>query len=156
MSISLLSPSGRPMVELGGQTSWRQHVKGDIVVSYQWLDRPDIDPEGPHPCMVLFPASRRMDGGAYVIPQRNAFAFANADGSPSAHLMGTAFKAAHTLGFFPDQSTVFRIIDAIVEGMRDLVDMPSSQPGELNLKKLIQGIEATAKVNGKTIAEDLI
>ena len=144
------------MVQLGGERAWRQFVKGDIVVSLQWIDRADIDPDGPHPCMVLFPTSARMDAGAYVIPQKNAYAFCEKDGSPTAHLLGTAFKAAVTMGFFPDQSTVHRVIDAICEAMADLVRMPSDQPLALEVKKASQGIELSAKVNGKTIAEGVI
>ncbi|MGC3944608.1 MAG: hypothetical protein QM762_08825 [Chryseolinea sp.] len=144
------------MACLGGEHAWRQFVKGDIVVSLQWLDRPDIDPEGPHPCMVLFPRELRMDGGAYVIPQRNAFAFAERDGSPTAHLMGTAMKAAITMGFFPDRFVMYRVVDAIVECLGDLVQMPSSQPAALDIQRAIQGIELTAKVGGQTVAEGLI
>lgn len=144
------------MACLGGETSWRQFVKGDIVVSLQWLDRPDIDPEGPHPCMVLFPKNLRMNGGAYVIPQRNAFAYADNKGNPTGELMGAAFKAAHTMGFFPDESTVFRIIDAIVEAIGDLVRMPSTQPGELDVKRVVHGIEATATINGRKLHEELL
>lgn len=154
--MNILAPSGLPMVQLGGDRAWRQFVKGDIVVSLQWIDRPDIDPDGPHPCMVLFPRSSRMDAGAYVIPQKNAFAFCEKDGSPTPHLMGTAFKAAGTMGFFPDQSTIHRVIDAICEAMADLVRMPSTQPLALEIKRAAIGAELTAKVNGKTVAEGTI
>lgn len=154
--MNILGSTGLPMVQLGGDRAWRQFVKGDIVVSLQWLHRPDIDPDGPHPCMVLFPRTLRMDGGAYVIPQRNAFAFCERDGSPTAHLMGTAFKACHTMGFFPDQSTVHRVIDAICECLGDLVSMPSTQPDALEVQVQRMGVELSASINGKTIAEEVI
>jgi hypothetical protein len=154
--MNILGSTGLPMVQLGGDRSWRQFVKGDIVVSLQWLHRPDIDPDGPHPCMVLFPRNHRMETGAYVIPQRNAHAFCERDGSPTPHLMGTAFKACHTMGFYPDQSTVHRVIDAICECLGELVAMPSTQPDALEVQTARMGIEMSASVNGKTIAEEVI
>lgn len=156
--MNILGSTGLPMVQLGGDRAWRQFVKGDIVVSMQWLHRPDIDPDGPHPCMVLFPVSRRTDAGAYVIPQRNAFAFCDRAGNPTPHLMGTAFKAAITMGFHPnqDQSAVYRVIDAICECLGDLVSMPSTQPDALEVQAKRMGVELSASINGKTIAEEVI
>jgi len=157
MSASILGPSGMPMVQLGGERAWLQRVKGDIVCCFQWLDRSDIDPEGPHPCMVLFPAVRRMETGAYVIPQRNAYAFADKHGNPTPHLLGSAFKAAMDMGFYPDSMTVHRIVDVIVEGLADLVKMPSEQHADLNTRKAEHfGIEASAKVNGRTIHQEVL
>ncbi len=157
MSTSILGPTGQAMVMIGGERAWKQRVIRDVVCTYQWLDRPDIDPDGPHPCMVLHRRDATHDHGAYVIPQRNAFVYAEKDGTPTMALMGSAFKAAVTLGFFPDQSTVHRIIDVIVEGIGDLVTMPSDQPGEFNMRKLERfGIEATAKVNGQTIHQEVL
>ena len=67
-----------------------------------------------------------------------------------------AFNAAQTLGFFPDQSTVFRIVDIIVDGLADLIRMPSDQPGSLEVKRAILGIEARARVNGQVVHEELL
>jgi hypothetical protein len=157
MSTSILSPTGQPMVMIGGERAWKQRTIRDIVCSFQWLDRPDIDPEGPHPCMILHRRDNTMDRGAYVIPQRNAYAYATPSGEPTPQLMASAFLATTQLGFHPDTSTVHRLIDIIVEGLADLVLMPSTQPGEFDLRKYgVHGIEATAKVNGKTIHQELI
>ena len=65
-------------------------------------------------------------------------------------------NAATSMGFYPDQSTVFRIVDVIVDGLPDLIRMPSDQPGQLDIKRAIHGIEATAKVNGNVIHQELI
>lgn len=153
MTGSILGPSGSQLVELGGERSWRTRVKGDIVVSFQWLD---IGGEDPEPCMCLFPANRRMDTAAYVIPQRHAHAYATSDGGATPQHVGTAFKAAIHMEFFPDKTTVHRIMDAIVENMPDLIEMPSDQPGALDIKRAILGIEATAKVNGRTVVSEVL
>lgn len=149
----LVGPNGTSLVGFGGDRAWRQYPKGDIVVSMQWLDLGGE--HGPEPCMCLFPAHRRMDGGAYVIPQRNAWAYADNKGNPTPQLLGAAFKAALQMGFFPDRSTVHRIFDAVLGYMTELKDMPSDQPGELNLKRAIAGIEAEMKINGRTVATEV-
>lgn len=153
----LLSEFGRPLVELGGTRAWRQYVKGDIVVSLQWLDVGGED--GAEPCMALFPAHRRMDTGAYVITQGRAHEFALPNGAPTPALLRAGFMAAAQLGFHPDKSTVHRFIDAIVESIADLIRMPSQSPHAADdaaaARKTVAGIEAVAKVNGKTFAEAL-
>lgn len=151
---SILSPRGQRMVELGGERAWLQRVKGDIVVSYQWMQIPGK--KLPHPCMTLFPAVLKMDGGAYVIPQDNAYEYGDNRGGPTPHLLTAALNAATSMGFFADQFTVFRIVDIIVEGLSDLIRMPSEQPGSFNIERSVLGIEARAKVDGRVIHEEVI
>jgi hypothetical protein len=151
--MSILGASGQNWVELGGDRSWEQRVKGDIVVSYQWLMAGKKEPQA---CMVLFPTVPKMDGGAYAIPQDNAYEYSDSTGGPTPYLLTAAMNAATTMGFFPDQSTVFRIVDIIVDGLADLIRMPSDQPGQLDLKRIVHGIEATARVNGNVIYQELI
>ena len=150
---SILSARGQRHIELGGDRCWEQRVKGDICVSYQWLD---IGKKEPAACMVLFPTTLKLDGGAYAIPQDNAWEYADSKGGPTPYLLTAAFNAAATMGFFPDRSTVFRIVDIIVDGLPDLVRMPSEQPGELNIERMILGIEAQAKVGGKVMHQEVI
>lgn len=150
----ILGSTGRPWVEFGGARAWRTYTKGDIVCSFQWVDVGDESGE-PQPCMCLYPVVRKMDGHVYVIPQGNAFAYADSKGNPQPQLMGSAFKAAAMMGFHPDKSTVFRIMDVILECLPDLVKMPSSQPVDLNVKRRTLGVEVTAAINGRTLAEVL-
>lgn len=152
----ILGARGTPLVQIGGDRAWREFTKGDIVASLQWLDRADIDPEGPHPCLILRPLYRKEDAGVYVIPQRNAYAYATRDGGPTPHALGAAFKAAIEMGFFPEQTTVHRILDLIVEVMPDLIRMPSMQPDSLEVKRAVQGIEISASIAGKTVAQEVI
>ena len=157
MSASILGPNGNPYVELGGDRAWLVRTIGDMVVSYQWLHRPEIDPDGPHPCMCLYAANRRTDTGAYVIPQRNCYWYADRHGNPTPDLLGTAFKACIYLGFDRnDKFAARRMMDVIVEGIPDLIRMPSEQPGALDMKRLIHGIQASAKVNGRTVNEEVL
>jgi hypothetical protein len=156
----ILGTSGRPMVELGGTNALKQFTKGDIVCSLQWLDLGNED--GPEPCAALFPAVRRMDTGAFVVPQAKAFEYFTRDGHPTGQLMGAAFKAAIQMGFHPDKSTVHRVIDVLTDAAPDLVRMPSSLPASVQEairkegERNVMGIEATASVNGKVVVEKVI
>lgn len=151
---SILGATGANWVECGGDRVWEQRIKGDICVSYQWLD---VGKKEPQPCMVLFPVVPKLNsGGAYAIPQDNAYEYSDATGGPTPYLLTAAMNAATSMGFYPDQSTVFRIVDIIVDGLPDLVRMPSDQPGALDIQRAIHGIEATAKVNGQVMYEELL
>lgn len=150
---SILGASGQNWVELGGERTWEQRTKGDIVISYQWLM---VGKKEPQACMVLFPVVPKLDGGAYAIPQENAYEYSDKTGGPTPYLLAAALNAATSMGFFPDESTVFRIVDVIVDGLADLIRMPSDQPGQLNIERMVYGIEATAKVNGQVVRQELI
>lgn len=153
MTASILGPNGSPMVELAGDRAWMKRVIGDIVCSFQWLD---IGQEEPTACMCLFPAARHMDTAAYVIPQANAHVYATSKGEQSPALLGLAFKAAHHMGFFPDQSTVHRIMDIVLEGIPDLIRMPSAQPATLHIARARLGIEAQASINGRVVNQEIL
>ena len=158
---SILGPNGTPMVDLGGERAWRQRVIGDVVCSYQWLDlrawgEPGAEDE-PEPCMVLFPALRRMETGAYTIPQRNAYVYADNKGRPTEWLFRAAHAACETLGFSSwDKSAYMRVLDVIVEGIPDLIQMPSTQPTALEVRRPVAGIEIKATAAGQMLHAEVI
>jgi hypothetical protein len=154
VSGSILGPSGGKFVELGGERAWLTRNIGEFVCSFQWIDLDDG--EDPHPCMCIFKANRALDVVPYVIPQRNAWAFASNTGGPSPHAIGAAFKACMTMGTFPAQDTVRKLVDVIVEGIPDLIRMPSDQMAGLETRRTFYGMEATAKINGKVVREEVL
>lgn len=157
--MNIIGTSGRPMVELGGTFVWRQFIKGDLVISFQWLDlREQGAGDGPEPVMSIFPAHRRVDTGAFVVPQAKAFEYLDSKGNPTPYLLGAAFKACVAMGSEPDKSTVHRIMDAIYEALPDLIKMPSAAPAEIanRQKRVVRGIEATATVNGHVVQEAVL
>lgn len=162
-TLTLLGPTARPMVALGGASAWRQRVIRGIVCSYQWLDlRPHGYPDTPEnanvACMCLFrPGS--MARGAYVVPQANAFEYGDNRGNPTPHLAKAAFMAAEQLGFdMRDKHAIRNVMTIILEGIPDLIDMPSEAPNntETQVRRAILGIEATAKINGKTVHTEVL
>ncbi len=160
---SILGPTGLPIVDLGGSRAWRQFTKGDITCSLQWIDlqafNPDYEEEGPVPCMCLFHAHRRsIETSTYVIPQSAAYKFIRTDGQgPTIYFNNAVALAVIEMGFGPnDKSAMYRVIDLIRDHLPDLFAMSGQQPAELDIKPQIMGIEATVKVNGKTVKQELI
>lgn len=150
----ILGPKGSPMVEFGSTRAWRVYTKGDIVCSFQWIDIGHESGEA-QPCMCLYKATPSADRGVYVIPADNAHAFATNKGGATEQLLGSAFKAAVQMGFFPDRFTVKRIIDVILDAMEDLIRMPTAQPAALDLKAPTMGIEVSVKQGDRVIHEAL-
>lgn len=161
--VSLLGPNARPMVGLGGANAWKQREIKGIFCSFQWIDLrghgfEDSLDHAAVACMCLFrPAS--MGKGTYVVPQPLAFQYGDKNGNPTSHLFTSAFAAAEQLGFdMRDKHAIRTIIDIIIEGLPDLILMPSEPPegSEAAAKLVVHGIEATAKVNGHTIHAELL
>lgn len=159
---ALLGPSGLPYVDLGGERALKQVTKGDVTMSLQWIDlhasNPDYDEEGPVPCMALFHAHRRtLETSAYVIPQTAAFKFVRSDGQgPTAYFANAVALATLEMGFGPnDKSAQHRVIDLIRDHLPDLFAMSGEQPADLTVARALMGIEATVKVNGKVIKQEV-
>jgi hypothetical protein len=157
--IALLGPNARPMVGLGGSEAWKQRTIGGITCSFQWIDLSARGLEAANACMCLFNANRGMKPGSYVIPQQNAWQFGDKAGHPTTHLFSSAFALAEQLGFdMRDKSAIRKAIDIIIEGLPDLILMPSEPPNapEVIVREAIRGIEATARVNGRVVHQEVL
>jgi hypothetical protein len=159
----LIGPNARPMVQLGGKISWRtRQIKG-IYISFQWLDLrghgfEDTPDHACVACMCLFRPGV-ANKGAYIVPQPLAYQYGDKKGNPSAHLLASAMLAAQQIGFdMRDRQAYKAIIDIIIEGLPDLILMPSEPPADHEAHHLrpIVGIEATAKINGKAVHEEVL
>lgn len=156
---TLLGPSARPIVAIGGDSSWRSRYFKDvgILCSFQWLDLSADGHESCTPCMVLLrPTSQHK--GAFVLPQANAYLMANNASAPLQHLRDQAMNVVLTLEMAGTRQDIHRIMDIILEGLPDLVDMPSEPPESAGaiIKQHFHGIEARAKVNGLTVHAEVL
>lgn len=137
-------------VMLGGDKAWKQRVLGDIVISYQWING--------EPAMILFPKKRpTLESGAFAVALSAAFQYVKSNGDPDLnYIMPQAFQAAKVMGFFPDKAIITRIIDAITDGIPDLVEMPPIRPGydEQKSKEVIG--EMNIKQDGRVIRTEEI
>lgn len=134
---------------LGGEKAWRKREHGDLVISYEWLNN--------EPCMCIFPKIRRQDHqGALVIPIESAHKYVESNGYPNVeYTTGMALQACIHMGMLPEKSTIHRIIDAIADGLPDLVDMPPEPPAH-QIDKIDTAPtvgDLSIQVDGETILE---
>lgn len=130
-----------PMI-LGGEKAWKVYSKGDLVVAFHWLNE--------EPAMFIYPKNASsMQRTAFVIPIESAFKYANANGYPTPYAAQMAHKCAEVLGLFPDRFLVTRIMDVIMEGIVDLIEMPP-EPVGLNAQDTQAVGELLVKVDGQT------
>lgn len=135
------------MIELGGTKAWKVKLKGDVVIAYHWVNN--------EPAMCLYKKGAMLVNrpGAFVIPLESAFKYAESKtGMPTPYAIKRAVTAAEVMGFFPDRSTVIRIVDAILDGLVELIEMPP-EPTGLNRKDTDAVGEILLKIGGKTVVE---
>lgn len=131
-------------VQLGGDKAWKVYPKGDIVVSFQWVND--------EPALILYPRkSMAATPGAFVLPLESAFKYADAKtGGPTPYCIRMAHKAAEVMGVMNDRFMLHRIVDAIMEGMLELIEMPPKPTG-LNQQQTAELGEIVLKRDGRTI-----
>jgi hypothetical protein len=136
------------MIELGGAKAWKVRLKGDVVVAFHYVNG--------EPALVLYKkpgVGTTNRPGAYIIPLESAYKYADAkSGLPTTYAIRQAVIAAEQIGFFPDSFTVTRIIDAIVDGLIDLIEMPPEPQGMSQKQAEVVG-EMIVKCGGRTIKE---
>ncbi len=132
------------IVMLGGKNCRFLRVKGDIVVSYQYVND--------EPAMVLFPKGRSGPGiGALIVCLSAAYKYANNDGYPTLYLIEQAARAAEQMGMGTHYYTIHRIADVILDGLEDLVRM-QPEPEDVKEKRAPMG-EIVIKQGGRTVME---
>lgn len=132
---------------IGGDKAWRKYRKGDIAIAYHWVNG--------EPAMVLFPGNRTASPliTPFVIPLSVGHQYVNSDGHPNlVNAMSAAIDAARCLGMAPEMSTIHRIIDAIVEGMPDLVCMPPEPAWAQDVGPKVDG-ELSITRDGEKVVE---
>lgn len=112
------------------------HQFGEMMVVYTWLND--------ERAMVLVPAYRK---GApwFVVMESAAYKYDN-----PVYLARMAAKAAEVLGMQESRNTAFKLANIIIEGLPDLIRMPSAP--EPTMSKAAYG-SMRLRANGETIAQ---
>lgn len=128
-------------IQLGGPKAWKVRVFRDIGVAYHWINE--------EPSMCLFPAQAKSspNRGAFVIPLSAACDYVDSNGYPTIDAMERAAIAAQVMCLDTTKGTLVNIVDAIMDGIEDLIVMPP-EPDEA--KRLIG--EALLKMDGKIVS----
>lgn len=146
LKTSLLHPSGKQMVMLGGDV-YEQRTKGDMVHEYKWVDS--------EPVMLIYKRVLGQNTPAYMIEMKDAHKFVMSNGHASKELIGQlCFEAAQAMRCEHDKASLFRIISIIEEGIAILLKMPPEPKAiEIANRPTTGNDELAIKVDGKTIFE---
>lgn len=128
-------------ITVGGERAWRTRRKGELFISYQWLNG--------SPAMLIYPVRPSPGAGCYAIPLESAWKYADSEtGAPTLYLIQQADVAASVMRMLPTRDTIKAIADAIVDGLPDLVEMP---PEPASFSDVPKG-EMKLQVDGSTVA----
>lgn len=100
----------------------RQH--GQITAIYTWMRLPDeTEPER---VLILLATHRSAKNPWFIIREPLAHVY----GTDDAQLMASAVRACHVLGIEPSRTAAGRVASIILEGLPDLIEMPSAPDQE--------------------------
>lgn len=122
----------------------KSHVRGDITMVYTWVND--------ERAMVLIPHLRK---GApwFVVMESAAHTWDDEDARNIPQVVRKATKACEVLGIEPSPWNCRRIAGLIIDGLPDLIRMPSSPPAEFH-RASFGNMELRA--DGNVIAADEI
>jgi hypothetical protein len=115
--------SGRPLMAIGGEHSWKQFRRGSVVLSLQWAGKSSEDIE---PAMVMFPNVSNSRGGVFVLCLSSLYKYVEKTGYATTELKTKGWKAIATqLDLDPtSRSTCGDICSLIEDAAPELVWMP--------------------------------
>ena len=142
---TMLGPSGKQLLAIGGEYAWKQFIKGDVMVTLQWINN--------DPSICLFPAVPRIKPSAYVIGLSALHKYVESNGHPTRYMMAQSIKMAECLGFQPGKDVCFRIMEMVLDAAQDLVMMPPTPEIVVKSEKAPPVGELTIKRDGETIME---
>jgi hypothetical protein len=122
---------------------------GEITALYTWIND--------ERAMVLIAARRPPGSPWYCIMESASYLYADEFGNPTSRLVASASKAADVLGLDQTGSAARKIIDIIVDGLPDLIRMPSSPPAVMS-KAVLGEVKVMADgqlVGGEEIREEV-
>lgn len=102
---------------LGGDNARGQHIIGDVVVSFQYING--------EPAMTLWSLRSAQNAGAYIIQIDAAFKYLD-----QPYLVQQAYIACEVMGMYPARETVFRVATIIFDHLEELVRMKPEREAE--------------------------
>lgn len=136
-------------VMLGGDKAYLTLVKGDLIVSFQWLDD--------QPAMFMWPKRPRIIGnrGAYCMPLNTMHQYVDPQ-----YAAKQAIIAAEVMGMDVTKATLYRIMDVFHESIQELKDMPPKPLGltkaQLQKAQNEEMGQMKVQVDGKVIREETV
>jgi hypothetical protein len=137
--------TGKPLMAVGGEHSFKQFRKGSVVLSLQWAG---TDRENIEPAMVLFPNVNNSRGGVFVLCLSSLHKYMQTSGYATQELKTHGWKAiAKQLDLDQTSRSVCGdIISLIEDAAPALVWMPPTP-------KEVQKLAEAEKVGTLTVSE---
>lgn len=127
----------------------RKRLYGDFAIVFGYVPDPNT-PGAEQPAMAIVRNSRFRNHGAYVILLESAWKFnLTPAGNHSSHTESATRVAAMMIGLEPTKMVRFKIAEAIIENLDELVSMP---PVERPMKTVG---EATVHVGSVKFSTDI-
>lgn len=140
----ILSPSGKPIRQLGGDGARVQYESHGFNVSIEW----DTDGE---PCAAFWRVSGDRNRGAWVLCLSAFPHLVSVRGTPEPEGMRMVARGLKTMGAEADAMSVIKLFDAALDAYWHVVNTPPKR-----VSKDEGMFDATFKLNGKTIHEKSI
>lgn len=143
---------------LGGPKCFGKRVKGDLAIFFEWFD-PATDEIGKgEPAMMITRRDKLgLSGnrGSATIMLDAAYKYADSrSGNPTRRLLKFSMDACVQLGLEPSKMNTYKIADAIVENLPDLLRMPPApNPDKFTSRRAPSLGEAKLVQDGKVISE---
>lgn len=110
-----------------------------------------LNGEDPSPVMAICGVKLRS---SYIIPLTNAYHFADSiSGGPSGELIEMSQGIAQRIGLSDDRFTTKRIMDAIVDNLPELIEMPPKPTTAKDMMKKVEQHGLKVQVNGETLVD---
>ena len=105
---------------LGGPNAWKVREIGSLVIALHYVNK--------EPALVMWPKRKPLGCVPYVLPFSEVHAFATSQGYPTPHCIARAVVAASVMGMDNGKSTIKNIVEAILDCIEDLKNMPPDLP----------------------------
>lgn len=146
----IYGPNGQLLTAVGGEHSWRQFRRGNVVCSLQWAGNPM------EPAMCLFPNVQNTRAGVFVLCLSSLHKYLQVTGyaTPALRERGWRDIATH-LGLDPLSRSVCADICGVIEDSApELVWMPPVPPAVEAMRQAPKvGVMSIAEKGGRVLHE---
>lgn len=142
----------------GGPKCYRKKRFKDFMVFFEWFDEETMEVGRGEPTMVITRANRfALSGnrGSVLVPMGAAWKYADSKtGGPTRELVQFAAGACDELGLEPSKMNVFKVADAIVENVDELLRMPPEPSPDKFVSRKAKAIgEVTILDGGRVVGQ---
>lgn len=134
------------------RTLVRERRHGDFTIRLEYVNPNPRDLDSGHEPALLIcrpPQTRCKSACIIMLNAAHQYVQEGTSGTPSLYAIAQAETFCNVLGLWPDKSTIFKLVTAIIDSLDDLYDMPPyAAPA------IVTG-EASLTVDGQTFTAEI-